>query len=332
MLKGRNETMNSFFRTFSLAKRGVINYFTKRPFCVSFEITHNCNARCLHCHRRKKVTEKRATPQRFGEIFRDLKPLVTQVSGGEPLLRKDVEQIVKALKQPDGTPYIIFVTNASLLTKEKYYRLREIGVDVYSISLDYPDERHDEFRSIPGLFQHIKTLIEYLGSEKDKAITLNCVVQSKNYREMVRMAELARDLRVQINYSPYTWLRTNDKGYMIPKNELPEFKAIIKELINFKKKYNTIRTTNTFFEDMHEFFKNESIPNCRAGERFLVVNPDGTLSPCGLIMTAYNTQEELKQNFMRNNTCTYCHTCIRSASENPVNNLIRGGIRSLFIK
>jgi len=322
--------MNSFARTLSLAKRGVINYIVKRPFCVSFEITHNCNANCLHCHRGGYVHEQRATPEKFGEIFGELKPLVVQISGGEPLLRKDVEKVIENLKQPDGTPYIIFVTNGSLLTKEKYFSLLEIGVDVFSVSLDFPDERHDEFRNIPGLFQHIKTLIKSLDGSNDKAITLNTVVHSDNYRELTRMVELAREWDVAINFSPYTWLRTHDKGYMIQKDELIEFRNIIKQLIILKKKYGTIRTTNSFFYDMIEFFKNESIPNCRAGERFLVVNPDGTLSPCGLIITDYHSWKELKEDFTKNNTCTFCHTCIRSSTEKPLNNLIRGGIQSLF--
>ncbi|MFC1692743.1 radical SAM protein [Candidatus Latescibacterota bacterium] len=321
--------MNSFVRTLSLARRGIINYFTKRPFCVSFEITHNCNARCRHCHREGAVDKLRASPERFGEIFHELKPLVIQISGGEPLLRRDGEQVIEALKQPDGTPYIIFVTNAALLTEEKYYSLLEKGVDFFSISLDYPDERHDKFRNIPGLFRNIETLITKLDSSKDKAITLNSVVQSNNYRELPRMAELARDWSVAINFSPYTWLRTHDKSYMIPKEEIPEFKRIVKLLIEFKKNYNTVRTADSFFYDMVDFFENESVPNCRAGERFLVVNPDGTLSPCGLIITDYPSWEALKEGFTKNNTCTYCHTCIRSSTENPFNNLITGALQIL---
>ena len=314
----------------SIAKRGVLNYFKNRPLCVSFEITHDCNAGCQHCHRGGKVDKQRATPRRFGEIYSVLKSPVIQISGGEPLLRKDLKHIIEATKQPDGTPYIILVTNGSLLTEEKYHNLRRIGVDVYSISLDYPDERHDEFRNIPGLFQHIKTLIKKLNPEKDKAITLNTVVHSKNFRELPRMSVLAGEWGVTINFSPYTWLRTNDKSFMISKEELPEFKDIIKKLIYLKRKNNTIRTTDSFFYDMVEFFENESMPDCHAGERFLVVNPDGSFSPCGLIIKDYNSWKKLKEDFTKHNTCTYCHTCIRSSTEKPLNNLIKGGLKSLF--
>jgi MoaA/NifB/PqqE/SkfB family radical SAM enzyme len=254
------------------------------------------------------VDEHRAPPQRFGEILREFKPVVIQISGGEPLIRKDVEQNIKDLKQYDDKPYTIFVTNAALLTEEKYHRLLELGIDQYSISLDYPDERHDKFRTIPSLFQHIKDLINTLNSGKDKKITLNSVIQSTNFRDAIKMAELARDWGVNMNFSPYTWLRTNDKGYMIPKDEIPEFGDIIGELIGFKRRYNTIQTSGFFLYDMVEFFKNESIPNCRAGERFLVVNPDATLSPCGLITTDYHSLNKLQEDFAAKNTCTSCHT------------------------
>ena len=321
--------MNSFTRLISLAGRGVRNYVERRPFCVSFEITHDCNARCRHCHRGGKVDTYRATPEEFAERFAELKPLVIQISGGEPLLRKDVELVIEALKQPDGTPYIVFVTNAALLTKDRYFNLRRTGVDVFSVSLDYPDERHDDFRRIPGLFRHIEKLIRELGEKDERAITLNCVVQRNNYRELPNLAELSRDWGVPINFSPYTWLRTQDKNFMIPQDELPEFERVIQQLIEFKHTYKTVRTTNLFFHDMVAFFKNESLPDCRAGERFLVVNPDATLSPCGLIITDYRSWVELKEQFTGTNTCTYCHTCIRASTEKPLNNLIMGAMSTL---
>ncbi len=324
--------MNSYQRLLSITIRGVLNYLNNKPLCISFEITHDCNANCRHCHRGGIVDKKRATPQRFGQIYREFKSPVIQISGGEPLLRKDVQHVIEALKQPDGSPYIIFVTNGSLLTEEKYHTLRRIGVDVYSISLDYPDERHDEFRNIPGLFNHLETLIKRVDTAKNKAITFNSVIHSKNFRDLPRMAELAREWGVTINFSPYTWLRTNDKSFLFSQEELPELKAIFEKLIDMKKKYNTIRTTDSFFYDMIEFFKNESIPNCRAGERFLVVNPDGTLSPCGLIIKDYHSWKELKEKFTKHNTCTYCHTCIRSSTEKPINNLIKVGLQSLFAR
>jgi MoaA/NifB/PqqE/SkfB family radical SAM enzyme len=262
-------------------------------------------------------------------MYRNLRPPVIQISGGEPLLRKDVEDIIKAVKQPNGTPYIVFVTNGALLTVERFNRLREIGVDAYSISLDYPDERHDDFRSIPGLFGRIRDLARGVDDSGRSIITLNSVIQSDNFRDLPRMAEVAREWGVSINYSPYTWLRTHDMSFVISGDDLPEYADITEQLIAYKKRYGVIRTTDSFLRDMVAFFRDKSRPGCRAGERFLVVNPDATLSPCGLIMGNYASREELIEGFTRSNTCTACNTCIRASTEHPLNSLLTGALQTL---
>lgn len=319
----------SLSRSTSLAKRGIKNFFLKRPFCVSFEITYRCNAHCKHCHLGGPVDEQRATPQRYGELCRELKPLIAQVSGGEPLLRKDLEQIIKALKSQNGAPYIIVTTNGVLLTKERYFNLLQAGVDEFSLSLDFPDSRHDDFRRVPGLFNRIENLMEDLKSENDKAITLSGVVHRENFRDLIRMAELAREWNVKMNFSTYTWLRTKKKEYLIPENELPEFKKIVKRLLEFKRKHKTIFTSDYVFKKMIEFFEKESQLDCQAGEKFLVVNPDGTLSPCGLIIKKYDSQKEMKKDFPKDNDCHFCYTSIRANSEKTVKHLFKDSIKSL---
>lgn len=318
-------------RTLSLANRGINNYLRARPFCISFEVTYQCNAKCKHCHLGKPFegVEKRATPQFYAERYHEIKPLIAQVSGGEPLLRKDLEDIIKALKVPNKAPYIIVTTNGALLTKNRYEKLREAGVDSFSLSLDYPDERHDEFRGIPGLFGRIKSLLEELCSVKNKGITLSGVVQRDNYKDLIQMAELARNWNTKLNFSAYTWLRTNNKKYIIPKDELPEFRVMVNQLIDFKRRYDTIYTSNYVLKRMVDFFDHQGLPNCRAGERFLVVNPDGSLSPCGLIMKNYNSQKEIIENFSMNNTCGECYTSLRANTEKPTIYLIKDSMKSL---
>ncbi len=313
----------SKMRMMSLMKRGIRNYITERPLCVSFEITHCCNARCKHCHLGGVVDEQKATPQELGEICRKLNPLVAQISGGEPLLRKDLEQIVQAFRVPNRAPYIDITTNGVLLTKERYLGLRQAGVDEFGISMDYPDERHDEFRGVPGLFNRIESLIKELPTENRNAISLICVIQRDNFRDLIRMAELAADWRIKVNFSAYTWMRTDDKSYMLSHDELEEFKTITQKLLKFRKKHKNIFTSDYVFRKMSDFFDKNSMPNCRTGVRFFNVNPDGTFAPCGLIRTHYNSQEELRQGFSNSNNCTACYTSIRGNTEKPIYYLIR---------
>ena len=319
--------MDSWFHVISLATRGLRNYFAKRPFCISFEITHSCNARCKHCHLGGAVEEQRASPETFGRLARELRPVIAQLSGGEPMLRKDLEEIVRAIHVPGKAPYIVITTNATLLNEKKYGNLREAGIDEFSISLDYPDSRHDEFRGIPGLFNRIKNLIENLPLQERKGITLCCVIQNDNFRDLIKMAELAREWKVGINFSSYTCLRTNDRNYLISKDNIEEFKRIVENLIAFRKKYKTIFTSTYAFKKMIEYFENERMEGCKTGERFFNVNPDGTLSPCGLIITNFKSQKELYENFSKKNECVYCYTSIRVNSEKPVRYLILDNLK-----
>lgn len=317
-------------RTVHLARTAVVNYLIKKPLAVSFEITHCCNANCQHCHRGGSFKEKRASPEKFGILSRDLSPVVAQISGGEPLLRRDVLEIVRSVRRPHGGPYLVFVTNGALLTIEKYHRLIEAGIDAFSVSLDFPDERHDTFRGIPGLFARLRELIEKVNTDGDNRINFNTVVQSGNLESLIDIAELCRAWRVPVNFSPYTWLRTQDKGLMLRGAQIGRFEDISRRLGEMRRADGIVRTPPHFLADMARFFRDESIPNCRAGERFLVVNPDGTLSPCGLIITAFQTQAAMREGFVKTNTCTACHTCIRSNSESPINHLVRGAMADLF--
>jgi len=313
----------------SLAVRGAVNYVRKRPLCVSFEITYNCNARCKHCHLGGSAPENRAAPDELGRISRELSPVVAQVSGGEPLLRKDVEEIVRAIRRPGRAPFIVLTTNGSLLTREKYGRLREAGVDEISLSLDYPDERHDEFRGIPGLFQKIRTLALGLKDVRNSGITISCVIQRDNFRELPRMVELAHEWGLRMNFSSYTLLRTHNKEYMIPAEEIGELREVLDKVLDLKKRYNNVFTSNYVLQRIPEYFENGAVEGCRAGERLLVVNPDGTLSPCGLIIRKYKSQKEVRRNFLKTNTCALCYVSSRANTEKPLRYALADGLRSL---
>jgi MoaA/NifB/PqqE/SkfB family radical SAM enzyme len=316
--------------SFALALRGLANYFTGHPYCVSFEITYSCNARCRHCHLGGAVDhEVRATAADYGRLSRELKPVVAQVSGGEPLLRRDVEQVIKAIKGGNGVPLVVLTTNGALLDRPRYDRLRAAGIDEFSLSLDYPDERHDAFRGIPGLFAKLRDLAASLHDVPDPKITLSCVVQRDNFREMVRLADLARSWNFRMNFSAYTPLRTHDLGYMIPAEEIGELRDMIRRVLEHKKAYGTVFTSDYVFSRMPEYFENSAIPGCRAGGRFFVVNPDGTLSPCGLIIRKYRSRTEMKRLFTRHNTCVQCYTSSRANSEKPVRYAIVDGAKKL---
>ena len=300
-----------------LAGRAVSNYFTHRPYCASFELTYTCNARCGHCHRGPAVPgEERASPQRLLEIAQEVRPVVAIMSGGEPCIRRDLPEIVRLFKT-EAAPIRVFVnTNASLLPR-RYPELKEAGVDEFLISLDYPDERHDEFRTIPGLFRKIENFIAGLSPKEKNCVVFQTVFQSGNFREAPRMAELAREWGVNINFSAYTTLRTHDDTLLIPQDDLLAFQSVVAELQEMKKEHGRILTSDWVLECMVGYFRGDDLGVCRAGERSLVVNPDGTFSPCGLIIKDFTSRQELVEEFTCNNTCTACFTSTRANSERP---------------
>ena len=315
----------------SYVPRAIGNYVFKRPWCASFELTYNCNARCKHCHRGEPVPNERlASPQRLLEICREIKPLVAIMSGGEPLLRKELDEIIGTLKG-GVSPLRVFVnTNGALLKNKRFRQLKEAGVDEFLISFDFPDERHDAWRGIPGLFNRIEDFVAERSDEERGNIVLTSVFQRRNYREAPRMAEVARSWGVNINFSAYTWLRTDDRDLLIPPEEIEDFREVTRTLLAMKKAHGHILTSDWVLSGMIRFFEEGGIPNCRAGERSMVVNPDGTMSPCGLLIKDYPTRESLLKEFTADNPCTACYTSTRANSERPAKHLFLDHIPYLW--
>ena len=300
-----------------LAKRGIHNYITNRPLVVSFEVTLSCNCNCKHCDLGGVIKdEKQLKPDDYGNLTRLLKPPVVQISGGEPLLRKDIVAIVKAIKQPDGLPYLILVTNGVLLNESNYLQLHEAGVNQLSVSLDFPDERHDEFRRRPGLYKRLERTIPQLAKFGYRDIILNTAITRANLKEILPLAKNASDWNVSISYSAYTALRTGDNEYRVDsKEDLNLLRQTISELIELKKQTNHITNSKAILLNTLKFFEQGYMPNCKAGIRFFVVMPDGSFVPCSLHRNKYSTQKEMMKNFSRTNQCGACYVAIRSYSE-----------------
>jgi MoaA/NifB/PqqE/SkfB family radical SAM enzyme len=300
------------------AGRAVASYVLKRPWCLSFELTHNCNARCHHCHRGEAVVERPATAQRLLDVCRELRPLVAIMSGGEPLLRPDLLEIVRTLKAGCAPLRVFLNTNAALLTLPRFADLVDAGVDEVLVSLDYPDARHDTFRAIPGLFEHIRSVLAGLPPRERQRVVLTTVLHADNFREALPIARLALAWGVNVNFSAYTPLRTNDQGLMIAGEDVPAFRETVEHLVAFKNEHGNVLTSDWVLRGMVRFFEGGGrLGRCRAGERMAVVNPDGTLSPCGLHVRGYTTHAELKREFTEKNDCAACYTSTRGNSERP---------------
>ncbi|HUW44477.1 MAG TPA: radical SAM protein [Dehalococcoidia bacterium] len=306
----------SLLQGIKIATKELHNYITDRPIVVSYEVTFSCNCNCRHCDLGGLVkNEKHITPEEYGDLTRRLKPLVAQISGGEPLLRKDIAAIVKAIKQA-GPEYVILVTNGALLNESNYLQLREAGVHQFSVSLDFPDERHDEFRRRPGLYKRLEQSLPRLAKLGFRDIVLNTAITKANVREILPLTKKATEWGVDISYSAYTALRTGNKDYCLNNGEdLEILRQAINELVILKKQGIHLINPELTLRDTLIFFEQGYMPNCKAGIRFLVVMPDGSLVPCSLHRSKYATQKEMIEDFSRTNRCGSCYVAIRSYSE-----------------
>lgn len=306
----------SLLQGIELVRGGIHHYITNRPIVVSYEITLSCNCNCRHCDLGGLIKdEKQIKPEEYGDLTQRLKPLAAQISGGEPLLRKDIAAIVKAIKQ-SGVKYMILVTNGALLNESNYLQLREAGVDQFSVSLDFPDERHDEFRRRPGLYKRLEQTLPRLAKLGFQDIILNTAITKDNLREIVPLTKKAAEWGVDISYSAYTALRTGNKDYCLNNGEdLEILRQAINELIILKNQGIHLVNPELTLRDTLKFFEQGYMPNCKAGIRFLIVMPDGSLVPCSLHRSKYATQEEMIENFSRTNQCGSCYVAIRSYSE-----------------
>ncbi len=306
----------SLLQGIKIATKEIHNYITDRPIVVSYEVTFSCNCNCRHCDLGGLVKdEKHITPEEYGDLTRRLKPLAAQISGGEPLLRKDIAAIVKAIKQA-GPEYVILVTNGALLNESNYLQLREAGVHQFSVSLDFPDERHDEFRRRPGLYKRLEQSLPRLAKLGFRDIILNTAITKANVREILPLTKKATEWGVDISYSAYTALRTGNKDYCLNNGEdLEILRQAINELVILKKQGIHLINPELTLRDTLIFFEQGYMPNCKAGIRFLVVMPDGSLVPCSLHRSKYATQKEMIEDFSRTNRCGSCYVAIRSYSE-----------------
>src|SRR5450759_802400 len=196
--------------------RGSLNWLAERPIVVSFEVTDGCTCYCKHCdHGGPKDDAYAMRPADYRRYMEALNPCVVQVSGGEPLMRDDVVDIVRNIKPNGGLPYTILVSNWSNMTEEKYLALREVGVDQFSVSLDFPDNRHDDFRGYPGLYDHLSDLIPRLAKRGFDDIVLNSCITSENVGEINAMAGKAREWGVNMCLSSYSPRRTGCRDYFL---------------------------------------------------------------------------------------------------------------------
>ena len=172
---------------------------------LRLSVTDLCNLRCRYCMPDgvdKLEREDILTYEEFlrlAALFARCGVDTVRVTGGEPLVRKGVEQLVKGLKAIPGIRKVTMTTNAVLL-KQQLPALLEAGLDSVNISLDTLN---------PALFAKITARDEFAAVqagihaalESGIPVKLNCVPQvGVNEGELEALAALAEDKPLQVRF------------------------------------------------------------------------------------------------------------------------------------
>jgi heme b synthase len=168
------------------------------PKWIAWEITRRCNLKCIHCRSSSEIEVKDHPDFSTQEAFRIIddiisyaKPVIV-LSGGEPLLRKDVFEVARY-----GTEKglrMCLATNGTLVNDKVCEKIKNSGIKIVSLSLDGSEETvHDNFRNQKGAFTgtiNAAQLFQKHGIE----FIINSSFTKRNQEDIPRIYKLAKEL------------------------------------------------------------------------------------------------------------------------------------------
>lgn len=296
-------------------KKVVKHRFLGTPFFINLEVTKQCNARCSFCDYWKTGKEDRMDD--YLPLVKKLSPIHVSITGGEPLLRKDIANIIRKLKEGDFV-YLSLITNGRLLTPEKAVEIWDAGLHQIGISLDFLDQRHDKHRGIEGLYEYISGLIPRLVKDTEiDNISLQTIIMDENLEEILPIAEKAAEWGVKVSYSTYCPQKNcNDSG-KISGERIKKLREVIEELLKAKERLGNIISSDFYLSRIPEYFEKGGIDGCLAGKKWIQVTPDGSMKQCSEFPVA-GSWTDFRPGLFKPVTCKDCWYSCRGEAQNPL--------------
>jgi len=166
----------------------------RRPVIV-WNVTKSCNLNCIHCYAnaQTKAYKDAIDTDKAKSIIDDLADFnipVILFSGGEPLLRKDIVELISyAVKKGIRA---VLSTNGTLIDQDTAKRLKDAGLSYAGISLDGLEKINDSFRGIKGAFKKALQGIQNCKKAGIKA-GIRFTISRLNAEEVPKMFDLARE-------------------------------------------------------------------------------------------------------------------------------------------
>jgi radical SAM protein with 4Fe4S-binding SPASM domain len=262
----------------------AVSYLSKSPLYCSWQVTYRCNFQCSFCGYWKMKTSKEdelpVSEFALGSRkLRRLGPMFISLAGGEPLIRKDLPEIVSAVAS-HHFPFI--TTNGWLVTPERARRLFQSGLMGAVVSLDFADEkRHDENRGKEGAFRRAVAAVKYFVEAKVnklQKVDITAVLLKENVDEMEKLIILARNLGAEFTLQPYARIKTDgqdDAGIM----DHSVTKEVSDHLLNLKRRYPHFRSSQQYLRRYDDFFAG-GVDGCQAGRLFFNIDHKGDIAKC----------------------------------------------------
>jgi len=272
---------------------------TRKIDYLRISVTDKCNLRCIYCMpgggianrpREELLTFEEII--RLARIFSSLGVRKIRLTGGEPLVRKELVNLVEALSKIDGTEELCLTTNATLLSRHAQ-ALRRAGLTRVNISLDTLKER--KFKTITG-FDSLREALEGIDEAKKvfpHPVKLNTVImKGVNDDEVMDFVDFAFSEGLSLRFIEFMkvtplWQRK----YFIP---IETVKEICEKNFRLRKLENSSIAPVSYYsaegKGILGFIKTD-IDNCRVCNR-LRLTSTGELKVClyeteGLFLREY---------------------------------------------
>jgi radical SAM protein with 4Fe4S-binding SPASM domain len=220
-----------------------------RPYVVSWNLTYRCNLACEHCYLDAGGTplvgtENFADRSELGtdECFRVIDEIaafapecVTILTGGEPLLRRDILEIVR--RAADRGLWVVVGTNGVSITENLAKRLAEAGARGLSLSLDALDpERHDSFRKVRGAWRNTVEGAAIL-NRTGLPFIVQTTAGAHNRGELEAIADFAHNRLAAKVWNLYFLVPTG-RGQFVSDITPPQYDAVLASLYRIQRKYD----------------------------------------------------------------------------------------------
>jgi MoaA/NifB/PqqE/SkfB family radical SAM enzyme len=296
-----------------------------RPVWVTWQVTYNCNYGCSFCtywqndfkpHEENSLEDFRIGSEKLSELG----SLIVSLAGGEPMLRRDIHEIVDVLAR-DHFPYL--TTSGSGMTTKRARQLWEAGLWGCSVSIDYANpDKHAEHRGVKFAFERalkaIDQLMEARTDHSYQRVQIISVLTDDNLAEMSKLCDLARELGVYWQVQPYSVMKTGNEKQR-------HLRGATEVLLDLKERYPETFHTNRLYLERFDEAVNDGIDGCIAGRAMFNIDNQMVVSKC----VEFNTSEpcgNLRDHDMEavlanlhaahdRNTCTACWYSCRGEVE-----------------